>query len=108
MFAVRPNLSSKREQTTANLADEKLAGFYTQEISERSVRRDFRWKSLDGAIGTLAHVDIKGTWRMGKYGVGVALQPIRMNIAIIKMAGYTIRSLVFTMRFSLKSKCFDD
>jgi hypothetical protein len=99
-------LSSKREQTTVNLADEKLAGFYTHQISERSVRRDFRWKSLDGAIGTLAHVDIKGTWR--KYGVGVALQPIRMNIAIIKIAGYTIRPLVFTMRFSLKSKCFDD
>jgi hypothetical protein len=41
-------------------------------------------------------------------GAGAALQPTRMNIAMIKTAGYTMRLFVFTMLFSLKSKYFDD
>jgi nucleoside-triphosphatase len=56
----------------ANLNRKKVAGFYTQEIRAGGVRKGFRWKSLDGAEGTLAHVDIKGTRRVGKYGVDVA------------------------------------
>lgn len=55
-----------------NLDSKKVAGFYTQEIRERGVRKGFRWTSLDGAGGTLAHVDIKGPRRVGKYGVDVA------------------------------------
>jgi nucleoside-triphosphatase len=31
----------------------------------------FRWKRLDGAEGILAHVDIKGKFRVGRYGVDV-------------------------------------
>jgi len=56
----------------ARLDRKKVAGFYTQEIRERGVRKGFRWKSLDGAEGTLAHVDIRGPRRVGKYGVDVA------------------------------------
>jgi len=59
-------------QIVANLDRKKMAGFYTQEIRERGVRKGFRWKSLDGAEGTLAHVDIRGPRRVGKYGVDVA------------------------------------
>ena len=54
------------------LADRKMAGFYTEEIREAGVRKGFRWKSLDGAEGVLAHVDIKGLFKVGRYGVDVA------------------------------------
>lgn len=49
----------------------KIAGFYTQEIRQNDVRKGFRWRRLDGAEGTLAHVDIKGRFKVGKYGVDV-------------------------------------
>ncbi len=50
----------------------KAAGFYTQEIREENIRKGFRWISLDGKSGILAHIDIKGRNRIGKYGVNVA------------------------------------
>ena len=56
----------------ANLDCEKVAGFYTQEIRQNNTRKGFSWKRLDGAAGTLAHVDIKGRFKVGKYGVDVA------------------------------------
>ena len=55
-----------------NLNCEKVAGFYTQEIRENNKRKGFSWASLDGATGILAHIDIKGPLRVGKYGVDVA------------------------------------
>jgi len=59
-------------QIVDNLDCEKIAGFYTQEIRKNDTRKGFRWASLDGATGTLAHIDIKGPFRVGKYGVDVA------------------------------------
>jgi nucleoside-triphosphatase len=55
----------------AHIDPEKVAGFYTQEIRQNGARKGFRWKRLDGAAGTLAHVDIKGRFKVGKYGVDV-------------------------------------
>jgi nucleoside-triphosphatase len=49
----------------------KIAGFYTEEIREAGQRKGFRWARLDGASGTLAHVDIKRHRRVGRYGVDV-------------------------------------
>ena len=49
-----------------------MAGFYTQEFRQNNVRKGFRCKRLDGAEGILAHIKIKGPWRVGKYGVDVA------------------------------------
>jgi len=56
----------------ASLECEKVAGFYTQEIRENNNRKGFRFKRLDGTTGILAHVDIKGRFKVGKYGVDVA------------------------------------
>jgi len=56
----------------ASLEREKVAGFYTQEIRDNNHRKGFRWKRLDGAAGILAHIDIKGRFKIGKYGVDVA------------------------------------
>jgi len=59
-------------QIIANFNSKKVVGFYTQEIRQNNVRKGFGWKRLDGAEGILAHVDIKGHFRVGKYGVDVA------------------------------------
>jgi len=56
----------------ASLDGGKVAGFYTQEIRENGTRKGFRWKRLDGTAGILAHADIKGCFKVGKYGVDVA------------------------------------
>jgi nucleoside-triphosphatase len=50
----------------------KAAGFYTKEIRQGNERKGFCWKRLDGAKGTLADVDIKSKYRVGRYGVDVA------------------------------------
>jgi len=55
-----------------SLDSERIAGFYTQEIRQNNIRKGFSWKRLDGAEGTLAHVDIKSRFKVGKYGVDVA------------------------------------
>ncbi len=49
----------------------RMVGFYTQEVREAGRRKGFRWHRLDGRAGMLAHVDIKGPYRVSKYGVDV-------------------------------------
>lgn len=46
-------------------------GFFTREIRERGMRTGFSIETLDGKRGVLAHVDIKGQFRVGKYGVNI-------------------------------------
>lgn len=58
-------------QIIANLDPQKVVGFYTQEIRQGGTRKGFGWTRLDGASGVLAHVDIKGLFKVGKYGVDV-------------------------------------
>jgi nucleoside-triphosphatase len=50
----------------------KVTGFYTKEIRENNIRKGFSWKRLDGPAGTLAHVGIRGHFKVGKYGVDIA------------------------------------
>ena len=47
-------------------------GFYTREIREGGVRKGFTFNGLDGTDGLLAHVDLPGRYRVGRYGVDVA------------------------------------
>jgi nucleoside-triphosphatase len=49
----------------------RIAGFYTQEIRQNDTRKGFRWISLDGTAGTLAHVDVNSRFKVGKYRVDV-------------------------------------
>ncbi|RJP76231.1 MAG: AAA family ATPase [Candidatus Zixiibacteriota bacterium] len=51
------------------LADRRPAGFYTAEIREKGVRQGFELVSLDGRRALLAHVNLAGPHRVGKYGV---------------------------------------
>jgi nucleoside-triphosphatase len=47
-------------------------GFYTREIREQGVRKGFEIITLDGQRGTLAHVGIRSTKKISKYGVDLA------------------------------------
>ncbi len=47
-------------------------GFYTEEIRAGGVRQGFRLATLEGETAVLAHVDLPGPFRVGKYGVDVA------------------------------------
>lgn len=44
-------------------------GFYTRELREGERRVGFELVTLKGKRGILAHTNIKGTFRVGKYGV---------------------------------------
>jgi len=59
-------------QIIERLNCKKMAGFYTQEIRQNNSRKGFSWARLDGDTGVLAHIDIKGPFRVGRYGVNVA------------------------------------
>ncbi len=59
-------------QIINNINCRKIAVFYTKEIRRGGIRKGFSWQRLDGSTGTLAHIDIKGPFRVGKYGVDVA------------------------------------
>jgi nucleoside-triphosphatase len=47
------------------------AGFFTQEIREKGVRKGFELVGLDGKRSLLSHVNIRSRFRVSKYGVDV-------------------------------------
>ncbi|MBW2023141.1 MAG: NTPase [Deltaproteobacteria bacterium] len=48
-----------------------LTGFFTREIKQKRRRVGFSIVTLDGKTGLLAHQDIRGKPRVGKYGVDI-------------------------------------
>jgi len=58
-------------QVVGRLGDLCLAGFYTQEMREHGRRVGFEAVGLGGQRGILAHVEIHGRHRVGRYGVNV-------------------------------------
>lgn len=59
-----------RDALSSSKAD--AGGFYTQEIREGMVRQGFEIVTLDGQRAILAHVAVRSSHRVGKYGVDVA------------------------------------
>jgi nucleoside-triphosphatase len=51
----------------------KTGGFYTQEMREKGRRTGFSLRTLDGRQGVLAHIDYQGGYRVGRYGVDIAV-----------------------------------
>jgi nucleoside-triphosphatase len=47
------------------------AGFYTEEIRVKGIRKGFSLVSFDGRRGMLSHTDITSRYRVGKYGVDI-------------------------------------
>jgi len=58
-------------RVAASLTGWRLAGFYTEEIREGRARQGFRAITLDGSERIMAHFDVRGPHRVGKYGVEV-------------------------------------
>ena len=57
-------------EVAAKIQDE-MDGFYTQEIRKDGKREGFEICTLQGERAILAHVNIKGPFRVGRYGVDV-------------------------------------
>ena len=49
----------------------RAGGFYTEEIKENNRRVGFKIISLDNQEGILAHISIKNSRRVGRYGVNI-------------------------------------
>ncbi len=63
----------------------RVGGFFTEEIRTGGVRQGFRIVTLDGRSAILSHVDIKGPYRVGKYGVDIEGLD-RVGVAAVKDA----------------------
>ena len=59
------------ERLMVRLKDVKAGGFVTREIREKGERKGFRIITLDKREGVLAHVDIKGGLKVGRYAVNL-------------------------------------
>ncbi len=61
-------------KVAARLSGWKIAGFYTEEIRTSDGERDgFRIVGFDGRSGVMARAEFPGPYRVGKYGVDVAV-----------------------------------
>ncbi|UCD63102.1 MAG: AAA family ATPase [Candidatus Zixiibacteriota bacterium] len=60
------------QRVIENLCSHRPVGFYTEEIREGGSRVGFGLTTLDGRRQILSHVTIKGSHRVGRYGVDVA------------------------------------
>jgi len=58
-------------QIARSLNNKRLTGFYTQEIRRNNRRKGFSWIDSDGNSGTLAHIDIRSPFKVGRYGVDI-------------------------------------
>jgi nucleoside-triphosphatase len=57
---------------TIALIDRPTGGFYTREIRQAGKRQGFEIVTMDGRRAILAHVDIPGPHRVGKYGLDLS------------------------------------
>lgn len=59
------------ERLITRLKDVRPGGFFTREIREKGDRTGFRIITIDKQEGVLAHVDIKGGLKVGRYAVNL-------------------------------------
>ncbi len=84
-------------------------GFTTSEIREHGVRKGFRVTTLEGEFTVLAHVDLSGRVRVGKYGVDVSAFE-RLALPALREAIHRRRMVVIDEigKMELASKLFCD
>ncbi len=58
-------------RAAALLPSRRIAGFYTEEIRAGGRSQGFRLVTFDGRAAVMAHLDVPGPARVGKYGVRV-------------------------------------
>jgi nucleoside-triphosphatase len=84
-----------------------VAGFVTREIREDGARMGFELETLDGRRGLLAHVDLRGGPRVGRYGV--ALDDLeRLAVPALAAADDTIVVVDDLGKMELASESFRD
>lgn len=49
----------------------RVGGFFTEEIREGGKRVGFKLRDLEGKEGILAHIHLRGPYRVGRYGVRI-------------------------------------
>ncbi len=82
------------KKLVVNLREYAPAGFFTEEIRERGARKGFKLTSLDRKMaGVLAHVDIEGPHRVGKYGVD--LEGFEKFIGSLRLLDAAPRLVIF-------------
>jgi nucleoside-triphosphatase len=64
--------------------DCEFSGFYTLEIREEDERKGFKIITFDGIEKILAHVDIKGSPRVGKYGLDLRSLDLIVSESLLK------------------------
>jgi len=69
----------------AMMLREEAGGFCTKEIREGNERKGFGISSLDGEIGVLAHADLEGHHKVGKYVVNIS-DLDRVGVSAIRRA----------------------
>ena len=84
--------------------DRPKTGFYTEEIRAGGRRVGFGITTLDGKHGTLAHIDIPGRIRVGRYGVNL---PDIDQIAVPSMIFANDDTVVIVDEIG-KMECFSD
>jgi len=90
---------------------ESAGGFYTEEIREGAIRKGFQITTLKGEQGILAYEGGASPYRVGKYGVNLAVLEL-LGVKSIRDAleGRTNRLIVIDEigKMELCSSCFQD
>ena len=73
LFTGRPGCGkSTTIEKIVRRMERPATGFFTREIRSRGRRVGFSVTTLDGKHGTLAHIDIRSSKRVGRYGVNLS------------------------------------
>lgn len=87
--------------------DVPVTGFTTEEIREGGKRVGFAIETVDGERATLAHMEVPGPPRVGKYGVD--LEPLeRLAIPTLRVAPDTLVVIDELGKMELASNPFRD
>ena len=69
-------------KVTASLPGVKISGFYSEEIRVNNARQGFELVTFQGRRFVVAHVDLTSAYRVGRYGVTVAVIDIAIENAL--------------------------
>jgi nucleoside-triphosphatase len=85
-----------------------VSGFVTQEIRERGRRLGFSIEQIGGSRGVLAHVELPGPPRVGRYGVDLATFE-RLAVPALERAGEDDVAIIDELgKMELASDAFRD
>jgi nucleoside-triphosphatase len=85
-----------------------VSGFITEEIREGGRRRGFSIAKLGGELGVLAHIELAGPPRVGRYGVDLAALE-RLALPALEQAGKHDVTIIDELgKMELASQTFQD